>query len=347
VHERLSEASREAPSRSTGVRAAAPGVSAILQLQRTVGNHATLAALEAVQPRERVLQRRRWWQFWKPRRAAPPAAPVAVPAPAPAAAPAKVQYQGTSIYVFPSGQYPGNYVADVTQHLDDIQAVVGPGFFTALASNGKQQSIKYAGPNANQCSGSPFGYTKLRKLHDSGQKAPFGAELTATLASMGNNAAWLAGALRAQGLPRWASVTDPAPITDLGDQAATTTKVTDWLAGTALPGTDEMDVLMLVVQGHADPGGGANARIDYDPLKLSVSTGPRPPQVALFHELCHAYYSALGRQLGREDSIAEGNGGRLFELMAVGLPPFDSQPYSENALRAAWTPPVALRPRYP
>ncbi|MEO8688021.1 MAG: M91 family zinc metallopeptidase [Solirubrobacteraceae bacterium] len=294
-----------------------------------------------------VLQRRRWWQFWKPRNQPAAAAPAAA---APVAAPALVPYQNTSIRIMSPAQVPypgGNYVADVTQHLDDIQAVVGPAFFAGLAANGKQQSIKYAGANSNQCSGSPFGYTKLRKFHDASQNVQFGAELTATLTSMGHDRPWLVNALRAQGLPRWTNVIDPAPIAPFASVAATDAKVGDWLAGTARPNIDEMDVLMLVVQAGAAPGAGAHSRIDYDPLKLSVATGPRPPQVALFHELCHAYYSAQGQQLGREDSSAEANGGRLFELMAVGLPPFDARPYSENALRAGWAPQVAARPSYP
>jgi hypothetical protein len=58
-------------------------------------------------------------------------------------------------------------------------------------------------------------------------------------------------------------------------------------------------------------------------------------------------YYARGEQLGSEDSQSGFRGGRHFELMSVGLPPFDTEPYSENALRAAWAPAVPARTAYP
>jgi hypothetical protein len=57
-------------------------------------------------------------------------------------------------------------------------------------------------------------------------------------------------------------------------------------------------------------------------------------------------YNAGGLQLGREDSSEESAGGRLFELMSVGLRPFHTERYSENALRRAWIPAVPPRPSY-
>jgi hypothetical protein len=42
-----------------------------------------------------------------------------------------------------------------------------------------------------------------------------------------------------------------------------------------------------------------------------------------------------GRQLGTEDSSSEYAQGRHFELMSVGLPPFDNRPFSENKYRTA------------
>jgi hypothetical protein len=339
-----------------GVRSHAPAqrspAEQVLALQRTAGNRATTAALRnGAVPAARLLQRRRWWQFWKPRnaQAAAAAAPVAPVAPMPAPA-AKVQFGATSVWIQPANDYmvganPGNYVADVTQHLTNISAHVNAAFWAGLASNGKTQNIIYGGPNSNQCAGGLGGYKKLRKWHDSTNAAQFGVELAATLNNAHQNAAWLAAQLQATGLPHWNNTIDAAPIAPFADAGTTTAKVGTWLAGAALPTVDEMDVLMLVLEPYADNGNGVGSRINYDPQKVSVASGPRPPEVALFHELVHAFYNAQGAQLGREDSSAEDVGGRLFELMSVGLPPFDTRPYSENAMRAAW--PCALRPGYP
>ena len=316
-------------------------------MQRSAGNRATVRALRAgALPAAPLLQRRKWWQFWKPRNppAAVPVAPIAPPAVAP---PAKVQFGATSVWIQPAANYPGggNYVADVTQHLNRISALVNGAFWTGLASNGKTQNIIYGGANNNQCAAGAGGYKKMRKWHEHGDAGQFAAELQQALNNAGQGQPWLVGRLRATGLPRWTNAVDPAPIAAFGTAAATAASVAAWVAGTAMPSNDEMDILMLVLEPHADNGNGVGSRINYDPLKVSVASGPRPPEVALFHELVHAYYNAQGAQLGREDSSAETAGGRLFELMAVGLPPFNTRTYSENALRAAW--PHALRPAYP
>ena len=330
----------------------------VLALQRTAGNRATIAALRSgAVPAAQLLSRRKWWQFWMPKNqpAVVQAGPVAPVAPAPVAAPAgKVQYRNTSVWIQPAANYmdntqvpaqPGNYVADVTQHLDNIHARVGAAFWTGLASNGKTQNIIYGGPNSNQCAGGAGGYKTMRKWHDNARAADFSAALAVALNNAHQNQAWLVAQLQATGLPRWNNTVDAAPIAPFANPGTTNTKVGTWLAGTTLPSVDEMDVLMLVLEPHAANGNGCGSRINYDPQKTSVASGPRPPEVALFHELVHAYYNAQGAQLGREDSSAEDAGGRLFELMSVGLPPFDTRPYSENAMRAAW--PWALRGTYP
>ena len=105
--------------------------------------------------------------------------------------------------------------------------------------------------------------------------------------------------------------------------------------------------VMLVLEPWARSGTGVGTRINYDPHKDSSGGLPRPPHAALFHELVHALYNAGGNQLGREDSSIETAGGRLFELMAVGLPPFDTRPFSENMFRAAWPGGCSPRRAYP
>lgn len=239
----------------------------------------------------------------------------------------------------------GDYVTTVLRHLQEIEAFpIGRAFLTELSSKGKRQVIIYGGPNSNQAAGSPMGYTLLRKHHDGGDNAPFAQELGLTLQKAGNkNAAWLTDELHFMALPSW----------DGGDQLgpfrmpkpALQSKVTDWLAGTALPNNDEMDGLALVLERWLRPGKGVGTRINYDPQKDRAAGVPRPAHAALFHELMHAYYNAMGQQLGREDSANEDNGGRLFELMAVGLGPFSNRRFSENQFRAAWGCP--LRARYP
>lgn len=187
--------------------------------------------------------------------------------------------------------------------------------------------------------------------------------MQATLAASSHNKRWLATQCHQAALPLWSGATSPSPFRalpippagpvaqggarplpptpiDMAEQLIDT-----WLAGTALPDYDKMDILCLVLEPWLRNGTGTNTLISYDPHKVLVAGAHRPPQVALYHELVHAYYNAAGGQLGREDSVQEANGGRLFELMAVGLSPFNARPLSENQFRADIG--VALRPMYP
>jgi hypothetical protein len=127
---------------------------------------------------------------------------------------------------------------------------------------------------------------------------------------------------------------------------AATKSLDGWMDLTGgLPNYDETDFLLLVLEQWLSPGKGVGSRINYDPLKTQSGGQERPPQMAFFHELCHAYYNATGTQLGREDGSREENGGRLFELMAAGLPPFQNRQFGENQMRSSW--PCALRTQYP
>ena len=142
------------------------------------------------------------------------------------------------------------------------------------------------------------------------------------------------------------SLPKPVKALPMSPADAIVAKLDAWIAGTAtLPTNDEIDAILLVLEQWIQRGVGVGTRINYDPHKTVANGQPRPPQVALFHELMHAYYNALGAQLGREDSMNEANGGRLFELMAVGLAPFQARQFSENQMRTVLG--VALRPTYP
>ena len=324
-------------------------------MSRAIGNRATIAALGlgAAHPPAATLQRRgKWYEFWKwgrggGQRAAAQANPAPAPPVAAVAAPAYTPYRTTTIKIKDAPTYPGpgTYVATVTQHLDDIRAIVGDPFFAALSAPAKAQPIFYT-TGENYCRSTSISNVVLRQAQGNGDKTRFAASLNVTLTSLGLSAAQLVGQLRATPLPRWSGATDPAPIEPFEDAAATQTKVDDWIAGRELPSNDELDILLLIVEPAAEAGSPNGSGIGYDPQKLTTSTGARPPQVALFHELVHAYYNALGKQLGAEESTNEDAGGRLFELMAVGMGPFAGRPYSENALRHAWNPQVPPRTRY-
>lgn len=275
-----------------------------------------------------------------------------------------VQFPGTSIHVRNSIIFQtGNpYAPVVLQHLSDIQSFpVGRTFLAAITSLGKKQVIKYGGPGANQAAGGGLAsYKLLRRHHDTGEAVNFAAELRTTLGASAHDKRWLAEQAYHMNLPQWSGDKVPSPLSTLKAPPQPPAnprplpptpvdlierKVDEWLAGTSLPDRDQMDILCLVLEPWLRDGTGTNTLISYDPHKVVVAGVSRPPQVALYHELVHAFYNASGGQLGREDSIDEGNGGRLFELMAVGLPPFEDRPYSENRFRSAVG--VETRKKYP
>lgn len=284
-----------------------------------------------------------------------------------AATAGNLNYPGTPIVVQPP-QVPGQGDPSQTifRMLQEIAATtVGGNFFNAIQAAGKQIGVRYAGPNNNQAAGAVRGYVLLRQYHDSGNAAQFGAELQYSLnalrLSTGHDTAWVAEQLHRLSFRGWQNVmlrpfqTPPRPPVVAGPGGAKPLPQTppqliagmigQWVAGNGLPSLDQADALMLVLQDYLRPGLGCVTKINFDPHKEIVNGVARPAHCGLFHELVHAYYNALGRQLGREDSLAEGNGGRLFEMMAVGLGPFANAPFTENAFRAEIG--VVLRNTYP
>lgn len=278
-----------------------------------------------------------------------------------------VNFPGSTIWVRSAviTETGGQYVPTVMQHLSEIHSFpFGIAFFAALSQPGKRQVIKYGGQNVNQAAGGGISsYRKLRQHHDMMDKTQFASELQTTLLSSGHNKNWLAEQLHRTDLPLWSGGTTASPFKSIARPALAAAlpgkprpqplnphqvnelEIDQWLAGTKLPSRDEMDVLCLVLEPWLDRGVGTSSLISYDPHKVAVGGASRPPHVALVHELVHAYYNAIGGQLGREDSINENNGGRLFELMAVGLGPFAAWPYSENKFRTAIA--FGLRAQYP
>ncbi len=267
----------------------------------------------------------------------------------------------------PGAQLPsgGNAQATILRHLGEIEAFPpGLALLQGIQQSGKQVGVKYMGPGNNQAAGAVRGYYVLRQKHDGGVAATFGLEFTATVQRMtqaGRNLNWLADQLYRVQIPRWTGGTMPSPFRNLPAAPAPVmggarplpqlptvpivAMLNQYLAGAVLPTLDQMDALALVMEPWMTPGLGCATRIDYDPQKTVVNGQNRPPQVGLYHELVHAYYNAVGKQLGREDSLNEGNGGRLFEAQAVGLGEFGNRAICENKFRTALN--VPLRMTYP
>lgn len=276
-------------------------------------------------------------------------------------------FKGYNVIVQPGAQLPngGNAQATILRNLEEIEAFPpGLALLQGIQGSGKQVGVKYMGPNNNQAAGAVRGYYVLRMNHDAGNQAVFSQELTATVQRMtlaGHNLNWLADQLYRVTIPRWAGGTMPSPFRNLPagvhpalpgarpvPQLPTVPIVAllnNFLAGTAMPSLDQMDALVLVLEPWMTAGLGCASRINYDPHKIVVNGQNRPAVVGLYHELVHAYYNAVGKQLGREDSINEGNGGRLFEAQAVGLGDFGNRAICENKFRTALG--VPLRLTYP
>jgi hypothetical protein len=226
----------------------------------------------------------------------------------------------------------------VSQHLDDIQnKEVGLAFFHATCKFKSKIPIIYGGAGMNNCSCPPAGWVRLLKEYQTRSNA-FWTELNLTLQSAGRDTAWLVDQLATQRLPTWQNAyTNPewwGTRTEHIRRAYINTVLPSWQAG-QVPTQEQFDVIVLVLKDHLRRGVGCSASIRYDPLTTQVGGRVRPPQIALFHELVHAYYTATGSQLSVEESASETNG-RFFEIMSVGLSPFNHARFSENALRAQW-----------
>jgi hypothetical protein len=250
---------------------------------------------------------------------------------------AELKYPNTNIWINTRNAVQNDYAMVVAQHIGEI-AVKLPHFLGDLTATGKKITIFYAAQN--MCRGGINGQVKLRQEHSSvelggwGNRPNFAAELQQTIQNSGHDVKWLAGQLCGATLHTWTGGVATNPFTTVN---ATENKVNAWLAGdTSINGSHptaaEMDLLVMALQDWLTKGNGCDSGIYYNPT-LTVG---RPAQIGLFHEFVHAYYSAKGKQLGLEDSSSDLNGGRHFELMAMGLTPYHNKKYSENKLRSVW-----------
>jgi len=92
-------------------------------------------------------------------------------------------------------------------------------------------------------------------------------------------------------------------------------------------------------------GAGSGTTIKYNPdrtrIGLAEAWQEAPPAIWLAHELIHADDAAYGRM---EPEITLGV--RHYELQAIGLPPYERKRFTENRLRAEWSPPQPARTSY-
>jgi len=108
-------------------------------------------------------------------------------------------------------------------------------------------------------------------------------------------------------------------------------------------GNSASPVNSAAAQRRADgsPGAGSDSIVNYNPNRTQIGDASepwmtRPACVGLSHELVHAYHSANGTN----DFTSAG------EDMAVGVPPHDTLPVTENKMRDEWTPRQPQRPHY-
>lgn len=97
---------------------------------------------------------------------------------------------------------------------------------------------------------------------------------------------------------------------------------------------------------------GSNSLMYLNPGPETVNGVDLPQGVVLAHELIHAHQFALGyntKDVGKNDGIEiDGQPDYVptLELMAVGIPPFENNQFTENKIRAEWDPPIVERQYY-
>jgi len=111
-----------------------------------------------------------------------------------------------------------------------------------------------------------------------------------------------------------------------------------------------------LLQSNGAPGAGTNTCVRFNPYLTNYGPLPwqtRPPPIALGHEMIHALHAAEGtidRRLERNDGKLDDDGEpedeSYEELRTVGVPPFDTDPINENAMRSEWPTPLAKRVWY-
>jgi hypothetical protein len=259
--------------------------------------------------------------------------------------PGPFQFPNTNIHIVASNMYPGNYQSDVANHLININTHF-PELLNKLTQTGKRVGISYQAPTANQINGNTDGSYLIRDVHwlalgGHRTHVQFGQALQTELTANNVTVPNLATALPLVQLPSWNGGNSPNPFQGMSN-ANLINRINDWIAGNVFPTHPEMDVLVMpACLPTPTHGPGCNVAVKYDPRH----NAGRPAIVGLFHELVHAYYLTRGTNPGIVESSVEDAGGRHFELMAVGMPPYQNKRFSENKFRLVMN--VGVRNVYP
>ena len=270
----------------------------------------------------------------------------------------------------PYARYPASRVEDqqpfhrkVVGLLDVIRGLpLGHRFLSEIQASGKSVSIVPlpAGVTSNKCS-APFHqkFVRLRQTFDRlNDNISLKDELTDALDKAeraGYGRQFLAGQI-ARGLTpatvRTVNNLVFPPLTktrgQVADESWALTQVMERLCSGQMRANQVpygpageyglADNLIRLLRPWLRPGTGANSTVYFDPDGQQSCCGERgkrwrPPGIGLAHELCHAWRNATGNRLF-DDAV----GGKLDddEVMTTGIPPYNSEKYSENMFRLVW-----------
>jgi len=108
-------------------------------------------------------------------------------------------------------------------------------------------------------------------------------------------------------------------------------------------GRESLELSLIITLYNAAPSGrGMGSQVRFNPTYMGKEGNMRPPAIGLAHELIHAYYDLMGRQIGA-------NFGHyttmLYEYLCVGIGPWANKParngqnnIHNNNIRLDWTP---------
>lgn len=241
------------------------------------------------------------------------------------------------------------YIQAVTEALDELEGKpLGLELLTKLNARLKKGNMRIliGFTTANACRSGPGMGVKLLEAQGSKDFAEelcltLGLNMAGKLPDLNDDdnkekLAMVANVLFSNPVPRWdpnKCKNNPLKLTGADDYLPLVTK---WVTGAQVaPGEEGMlkfTLLAWLFNRERDRkengtggvralrrGDGSSSAVMWNP-DMQNPDAPRPPKIALYHELCHAYYSAYGEQLSAEGS--EEKDGPLYEIMTTGLGPY-------------------------
>lgn len=97
--------------------------------------------------------------------------------------------------------------------------------------------------------------------------------------------------------------------------------------------THFLNSVIIALQKYSTSNTGTGSIIRWNPAPAYKTNQRRPIAIGLGHELCHAYYNAIGMQPGYQDFDESTV---LYEYLTTGLGVWKEVEISENALRREW-----------